>query len=84
MTTARPALEQALLEKLRALPPDKQQEVVDFAEFLRVRYRVPGRARRGLEGLWADLDIDLTNDDIDEMRREAWANFPRELPAEDA
>ena len=27
-------LEQAVLDKLRELPPDKQQEVLDFAEFL--------------------------------------------------
>ncbi len=29
------SLEQALLDHLRRLPPDKQQEVLDFAEFLR-------------------------------------------------
>jgi hypothetical protein len=28
-------LEQTLLNHLRQLPPDKQQEVLDFAEFLR-------------------------------------------------
>ncbi len=27
-------LEQAVLDKLRTLPPDKQQQVLDFAEFL--------------------------------------------------
>jgi hypothetical protein len=26
--------ERALLEKVKALPPDKQQEILDFAEFL--------------------------------------------------
>ena len=29
-------LEQAILEKVRALPPEKQQEILDFAESLRV------------------------------------------------
>jgi hypothetical protein len=28
-------LEQTILENLRQLPPDKQQEVLDFTEFLR-------------------------------------------------
>ncbi len=28
-------LEQSILENLRQLPPEKQQEVLDFAEFLR-------------------------------------------------
>ena len=27
-------IEQAILEKIRELPPDKQQEVLDFSEFL--------------------------------------------------
>ncbi|WNZ21941.1 DUF2281 domain-containing protein [Leptolyngbya sp. NK1-12] len=27
-------LEQAILEKVRSLSPDKQQEILDFAEFL--------------------------------------------------
>ncbi len=28
-------LSEAILEKLKALPPEKQQEVLDFAEFLK-------------------------------------------------
>jgi len=29
-------------------------------------------------GLWADLDIGITDEDIDEARREMWGNFPRD------
>jgi hypothetical protein len=29
-------------------------------------------------GLWADLNIDISAEDIDEARREMWGNFPRE------
>ncbi len=35
-------------------------------------------ARKSLWGLWADLGPGLSAEDIDEARREAWANFPRE------
>lgn len=35
------SLEQALLDHLRRLPPDKQQEVLDFAEFLRQKLVSP-------------------------------------------
>lgn len=35
------SLEQALLNHLRRLPPDKQQEVLDFAEFLRQKLVSP-------------------------------------------
>jgi hypothetical protein len=72
-------LEQAILENLRQLPPEKQQEVLDFAEFLRQK-TVPKQPRRSLKGLCADLNIDLTEEDIAEARREMWGNFPREFP----
>lgn len=31
------SIEQAVVEKLRALPTDKQQEVLDFTEFLELK-----------------------------------------------
>jgi Protein of unknown function (DUF2281) len=73
-------IEQALLESLRLLPLDKQQEVLDFAEFLRQK-TVSEKPCRSLKGLWADQDIHITEEDIAEARREIWSNFPREFPA---
>jgi hypothetical protein len=70
-------IEQSILEKLRALPPDKQQEVLDFAEFLEHK-AVAKQPRRSLMGLCADLNIHITEEDIAEARREMWGNFPRE------
>ncbi|MBE9113318.1 DUF2281 domain-containing protein [Nodosilinea sp. LEGE 07298] len=35
------SLEQTLLGHLRQLPPEKQQEVLDFAEFLRQKILLP-------------------------------------------
>ncbi len=32
------SIEQAVLEKLKTLPSDKQQEVLDFVEFLQTRF----------------------------------------------
>ncbi|PSB14434.1 DUF2281 domain-containing protein [Phormidesmis priestleyi ULC007] len=72
-------LEQTLLENLRQLPPEKQQEVLDFAEFLRQK-TAPKKPRRSLKGLCADLNIHITEEDIAEARREMWGNFPREFP----
>lgn len=71
------SIEEAVLEKLRALPVDKKQEVLDFVEFLE-RKRPAPRPRRSVKGLCADLGIDITEADIDEARREMWGNFPRE------
>lgn len=71
-------LEEAVLATLRELPVDKQQEVLDFAEYLRQK-TVAQRPKRSLKGLWADLDIQITEEDIAEARKEMWGNFPREI-----
>ena len=70
-------LEQAVLDKLRALPPERQQEVLDFAEFLQQKSLVK-RPLKSVKGLWANLDIDITEKDIAEARKEMWKDFPRE------
>ncbi|HQK91982.1 MAG TPA: DUF2281 domain-containing protein [Armatimonadota bacterium] len=69
-------LVEALLERLRTLPPEKQREVLDSAEFL-AQQSTPRRPKRSLEGLCADLDIHITEEDIAEARREMWGGFPR-------
>ncbi len=71
-------IEQLLLEKLRGLSPEKQREVLDFAQSLS-KNESPGKPLRSLEGLWADLDIEITEEDIAEARREMWGNFPRDI-----
>jgi Protein of unknown function (DUF2281) len=74
------SIEQVVLEKLRALPPDKQQEVLDFVEFLqgRVPEGAVTRPRRSPKSLWADLGVQITAEDIAEVRREMWRNVARE------
>jgi hypothetical protein len=69
---------EAIVEKTRDLPLDRQQEVLDFAEFLRAK-SIPKRPLKSPEGLWADLDVHITREDIAELRREMWKNFPRDL-----
>jgi hypothetical protein len=71
------SLDNSFLEKLRQLPPDKQREAVDFVEYLHKKSAAKG-PRRSLKGLWADLGIDITEDDIAQARKEMWGNFPRE------
>ncbi|AFY81731.1 DUF2281 domain-containing protein [Oscillatoria acuminata] len=71
-------LEQAVLEKLRTLSPDKQQEVLDFAEFLHQK-NPHQRPLKSVKGLCADLKIDITEEDIAQARKEMWGNFPREM-----
>ena len=71
-------IEEQVLEKLRDLPPEKQKKVLDFVGLLKKKngQKLP---RRSLLGLWADLNIHLTEKDIAEARREMWGNFPRDF-----
>ena len=71
------SIEQSVLEKMQELPPDKQQEVLDFVEFLQHKSGAK-RPRRSLKGLWADLGVDISEEDITEVRKEMWKDFPRE------
>ncbi|GBC78113.1 hypothetical protein HRbin08_01599 [bacterium HR08] len=72
------SIEKSVLEKIRALPLEKQQEVLDFVEFLYSKNRSLQR-RQSLRGLWADLQVDITEDDLARARREMWGGLPREL-----
>jgi Protein of unknown function (DUF2281) len=72
-------IEQQVLEKLRDLPPEKQQEVLDFVDFLKEKNGGPKKPRRSLGGLWADLNVHITEEDIAQARREMWGNFPRDI-----
>ena len=62
--------------KAKALPPEGQREVLDFVEFLQTRV---GRStsHKSRCGAWSDLAVDLSAEDIDDARCEAWDEFPR-------
>jgi hypothetical protein len=61
--------EQALLERIRRLPPDKRQAVEDFIEEME-RRTSSAKQRRSLMGALAHLNIHITEQDIEEARRE--------------
>jgi putative lipoic acid-binding regulatory protein len=71
------SLEEAILDAVRALPADKQQEVLAHVKHLREESQEPRKPRKSGRGLWEDLNIDLSAEDIDEARREMWKDFPR-------
>ena len=71
------SLEQAILEAVRVLPADKQQEILDYATRLRGE-STKKKPFDSIEGLWADLGISLSAEEIDENRRDMWRNFPRD------
>jgi hypothetical protein len=69
--------EEALLEQIKVLPPDLKKEVSDFVEFLQTKVKKES-PRVSLEGIWADMDVNISEEDISEARKEMFANFPRE------
>ncbi len=70
-------VEETVLEKVKVLPPNRKQEVLDFVEFLEEKETKP-QPRRSLYGILADSDLKISEEDIAEARREMWRNFPRE------
>lgn len=71
-------IEEQVLEKLRALPPEQKKEVLEFVDSLKEKTD-SRRPRKSLLGLWADLNVHVTEEDIAEARREMWGNFPRDI-----
>jgi hypothetical protein len=71
-------IEEQVLEKLRELSPEKQKEVLDFVDTLKSK-NGDRQPLRNLRGLWAGLNIDITEEDIAKARREMWGNFPRDI-----
>jgi hypothetical protein len=70
---------ESIVERVEHLPIERQREVLDFAEYLQHKEKSSGKQpRKSLYGLWAGKGIDITEEDIDEIRREMWSNFPRE------
>jgi hypothetical protein len=71
------SLEKAILREVRALPPDKQRQIYEHAKRLRSE-TAKKPPFKSIEGLWADLGILLSAEQIEETEREMWKNFPRE------
>jgi hypothetical protein len=68
-----------VLEKLRQLPPRERLRVIAQAlPEVERELQEPRPPLRSLRGLWKGLGFDISVEEIDEARREAWANFPRE------
>ncbi len=68
-----------VIEKLQALPPEDLHKVLQFVETLAPAHpAAPERPR--LRGRFSHLGVHLSAEAIAGARREAWANFPRDLP----
>ena len=71
------SVEEAILEAVRALPADKQQEVLSHATRLRDE-AAPKKPFKSIKGILAGHGISISLEEIRDLRREMWKNFPRE------
>lgn len=65
-------VEATVLGKFRLLPPEKQQQALDFIESLEQDSPAPQLARRSLKGALSHLNMQFTVEDLHDARREMW------------
>lgn len=65
---------------LKQLTPSEKAEVVAWlGNALKEELpQLPLSTRQSARGLWADLGVAPSAEEIDEARHEMWGNFPRE------
>ena len=73
--------EEVLLEKFKMLPVNYKQELLDFAEFLEQK-KAKVMPRVSLKGIWADLNVNITDKDIREARNEMWRGYTKDTENE--
>ena len=71
------SVEHAILEAVRSLSAEKQQEILSHATRLRAESESK-QPFKSIKGLWADLGISLSAEEIESNQREMWKSFPRE------
>ena len=67
------AIEDEILERVRALPPAKKSEVLQFVAGLATPQRAPFKSPKGI---LTDLNFTLTEEYLAQARREMWGDFP--------
>jgi hypothetical protein len=81
MATPEPSFEE-VLDLAKQLPPRQKLRLIeaivpDLAASL-AEAEEKAKPLRSLYGLWKDLGVDLSAEDIDAARRDMWGTFPRE------
>ncbi len=67
-----------LFQKLETLLPEEQEAVIQFVDFLQFKRNIQKPQeinippRNSLKGLWANLHIDITEEEITEARQKMW------------
>lgn len=69
-----------IAKKASSLPVESQRKALEYVESLEREETSEKKPFRSVLGILADRNVHVSEEDIAEMRREAWRNFPREEP----
>ena len=64
-------VKEQLFQKLETLLPEEQEAVIQFVDFLQFKRNLQ-KPRNTLKGLWANLPIYITEEEITEARHQMW------------
>jgi hypothetical protein len=84
VTAKPPVTVEMAVEVLRKLSPRDRLKVITIVlpemenELPKENIAQEHPKRESLRGLWKHLNFDITEEDIAEVRKEVWKNFPRE------
>ena len=73
--------EEVLLEKIKVLPPDLKQKAIEFVNSLQSEAQKKNPPV-SLKGIWADLNVNITEEDIREARNEMWRGYTKDTENE--
>ena len=71
-------VKEQLFQKLETLLPEEQEAVIQFVDFLQFKrnlqkpQEIDIHPRNSLKGLWANLPINITEEEITEARHQMW------------
>ena len=71
-------VKEQLFQKLETLLPEEQEAVIQFVDFLQFKrnlqkpQEIDIYPRNSLKGLWANLPINITEEEITEARHQMW------------
>ena len=74
-------VKEAVLEKLDAMPTFRQQELLEYAEFLEAKSSKQS-PRRSLKGIWTEFNVNVTEQDLREARNEMWRGYTKDTEDE--
>ena len=76
------AVKQQAYQTLNKLPPSGFDELVHFLDYLKYKYEHkigPERKVITLKGLWADIPLDVTDQDVRRLRQQVSAQLLRKV-----